>query len=113
VPADQVLTAYGVMQARHAEPFEHAQDDDDGRGHGEWIGITDDGFRRVEDAAAVEKLMSVLGGVEREALRLRFAEDLTQSDIAARMGVSQMQVSRVVRRATAKLNAVAGAAALR
>ena len=39
--------------------------------------------------------MSVLSDREREILRLRFAEDLTQSEIGARVGISQMQVSRL------------------
>ena len=43
--------------------------------------------------------MSGLGRRERDFLRLRFGEDLRQCDIAARMGVSQMQVSRIIRRA--------------
>jgi RNA polymerase sigma-B factor len=36
-------------------------------------------------------------------LRLRFAEDLTQTQIANRVGVSQMQISRILRRAVARL----------
>jgi RNA polymerase sigma-B factor len=42
-------------------------------------------------------------------LRLRFSEDLSQSDIAKRVGVSQMHVSRLLRRALARLQAVAEA----
>ena len=40
---------------------------------------------------------------EQDILRLRFVEDLTQTEIAERMGVSQMQVSRLVTRSLAKL----------
>lgn len=40
---------------------------------------------------------------EREVLRLRFVEDLTQAEIGARIGVSQMQVSRLIRQALARL----------
>jgi two-component system response regulator NreC len=40
---------------------------------------------------------------EREVLRLRFAEDLTQSEIGQRVGVSQMHVSRLIRQSIARL----------
>ena len=40
---------------------------------------------------------------DREVLRLRFAEDLTQTEISTRIGVSQMQVSRIIRQALARL----------
>ena len=43
--------------------------------------------------------MRVLTDREREVLRLRFAEDLTQSEIGERVGVSQMHVSRIIRQA--------------
>ena len=44
---------------------------------------------------------------EREVLRLRFEEDLTQSEIGARVGVSQMHVSRLIRQSIARLRAEA------
>ena len=46
---------------------------------------------------------------EREVLRLRFEEDLTQAEIGERIGVSQMQVSRVIRQAVSRLRAAARA----
>ena len=52
--------------------------------------------------------MDVLDEREREILRLRFHEDLTQSEIGERIGCSQMHVSRLVRGALAKLSAAAG-----
>ena len=44
---------------------------------------------------------------EREILRLRFVEDLTQSQIGERIGVSQMQVSRILRAALTRMRAAA------
>ena len=44
---------------------------------------------------------------EREVLRLRFVEDLTQSEIGERIGVSQMHVSRLIRQTIARLRAAA------
>jgi RNA polymerase sigma-B factor len=71
------------------------------------VGFEDPGFRVAEDAATVERLMRVLSEREREVLRLRFAEDLTQSEIGARVGVSQMHVSRLIRHAIAELREAA------
>ncbi len=47
--------------------------------------------------------MRVLNEREREIPRLRFAEDLTQAEIGARVGVSQMHVSRIIRQAINRL----------
>ena len=74
---------------------------------GEAVGAEDPGFGVAEDAATVERLMRVLSAREREVLRLRFAEDLTQSEIGARVGVSQMHVSRLIRQAIARLRQAA------
>ena len=54
-------------------------------------------------SATVERLMRVLTEREREVLRLRFEEDLTQSEIGQRVGVSQMHVSRLIRQSIARL----------
>ncbi len=57
--------------------------------------------RELEDAperVLVEQLLDSLPEREREIVRLRFYEDLTQTEIAERVGVSQMHVSRLLRR---------------
>ena len=69
----------------------------------QWIGIEDPGFGRAEDSATVESLMGVLSDREREVLRLRFVEDMTQAEIGERIGVSQMQISRLIRQSLARL----------
>jgi RNA polymerase sigma-B factor len=74
------------------------------------IGGDDREFDRVEDAITAELLMAHLDEREREVIRLRFHEDLTQSEIGERIGCSQMHVSRLVRGAIAKLVAAADAA---
>jgi RNA polymerase sigma-B factor len=53
----------------------------------------------------VERLMRVLSEREREVLRLRFEEDLTQSEIGDIVGVSQMHVSRLIRQSIGRLRA--------
>ena len=73
----------------------------------ERIGGEDPAFELVEDRAAIDASSNVLDDTEREVLRLRFAEDLTQSKIAERVGYSQMHVSRILRRALGKLRTAA------
>jgi RNA polymerase sigma-B factor len=103
-------TTERVLEAREAAGAYRAvsldrprEDDEDSDQMAETFGVEDPGFRLAEDAATVERLMLVLTEREREVLRLRFAEDLTQSEIGARVGVSQMHVSRLIRQAIARL----------
>ena len=53
-------------------------------------------------------LLAHLAPREHEVMRLRFFEDLTQSEIAGRVGLSQMQVSRLIRQSLDKLRALMG-----
>jgi RNA polymerase sigma-B factor len=105
---EQVLEAREAAGAYRAVSLDRPRDDEDeGDGMADTMGIEDPGFGLAEDAATVERLMSVLSDREREVLRLRFAEDLTQSEIGARVGVSQMHVSRLIRQAVARLREAA------
>jgi RNA polymerase sigma-B factor len=63
----------------------------------EWVGSVDAGYELVEDRMALDSVLPNLGPRESEVLRLRFVEDLPQSQIAARIGCSQMHVSRLLR----------------
>ena len=69
----------------------------------ERLGTTEDGYGQAEARAEAQRLVADLGEREREILRLRFAEDLTQAEIGARVGVSQMQVSRILRQCLEEL----------
>jgi RNA polymerase sigma-B factor len=108
---EQVLEAREAAGAYRAVSLDRPRDDDDeSEGMSESMGAEDPGFRIAEDAATVERLMDVLSEREREVLRLRFEEDLTQSEIGARVGVSQMHVSRLIRQAVTRLREAAEAA---
>jgi RNA polymerase sigma-B factor len=67
------------------------------------LGATDDSFALAEHRMTVAPEVRELSGEERRVLHMRFVEDRTQSDIAARVGVSQMQVSRILRRTLERL----------
>jgi RNA polymerase sigma-B factor len=74
---------------------------------GEHIGTPELGFVRAENRAMLSRLMTVLSARDRLVLRLRYEEDLTQEQIGQRVGISQMQVSRVLRQCIVKLRTVA------
>ena len=69
----------------------------------DWVGSEDEGFELVEGRIALDAALPYLDERERLVLRLRFAEDMTQSQIAERIGHSQMHVSRILRRALARI----------
>lgn len=75
------------------------------------LGQEDGGMQHLEDRDTVEGLLDRLPERERTILRLRFWDDLSQSEIAARMQVSQMHVSRLLSRSLARLRVVAEQAA--
>ena len=72
--------------------------DEDESPASEWVGDEDEGFELVDDKLALEGALPHLDERERLVLRLRFVEDMTQSQIAERIGHSQMHVSRILRR---------------
>lgn len=63
------------------------------------LGSADPSYETVELGEAISKILALLSERERTILNLRFVEDLTQSEIAAQLGISQMHVSRLLRRA--------------
>ena len=78
-------------------------DDEDSAPVADLIGAEDQGFELVEGKLAIEQELPVLDDRERRVIGLRFGDDMTQSQIAAEIGCSQMQVSRILRRALDKL----------
>jgi RNA polymerase sigma-B factor len=107
---EAVLAAVEAGGAYEAESFDHTptSEDDPGRSLYGMIGSDEPGFELVEYGVSVRETMADLTDQERRAISLRFVEDLTQSEIAQRIGVSQMQVSRLLSRALARLRAAAG-----
>ncbi len=85
--------------------------DEEGHSSEDRVGIEDPNFSLVEDKEEIREAVSELNSVERRVLRLRFIEDMTQSEIAERIGYSQMHVSRLLRRSLQRLEASTSAAA--
>ena len=67
------------------------------------LGGEDAEYERVDAAATVARLLQVLPERERKIVELRFYDNLTQAEIAERLGISQMHVSRLLRRALSLL----------
>jgi RNA polymerase sigma-B factor len=67
------------------------------------LGAEDERFGLVETRTSIAEALRRLPYIEREALRLRLNEDLKQTEIAQQLGCSQMQVSRLLRRAAARV----------
>jgi RNA polymerase sigma-B factor len=103
---EDVLEALNVLGVAYRPlSLEKPAGDDDAAGAtiGELLGTIDDGFVHAEHRATLARLLPTLSERDQEVLRLRFEDDLTQTEIAARVGVSQMQISRILRRSLARL----------
>jgi RNA polymerase sigma-B factor len=74
------------------------------------LGSADDGYDRAEARALLGSAVRCLPQREQEILRLRFFEDRTQSEIASEIGVSQMQISRLLRQSLERLAQITRAA---
>jgi RNA polymerase sigma-B factor len=101
-----VLEALEAMAARNAAsldaPIESETGEDAATAH-DTIGREDEGYSLVDTSASLAVAVRGLRRTDREVLALRLNQGLTQSEIAAQIGVSQMQVSRILRRATDQL----------
>lgn len=73
---------------------------------GDQVGAEDDGYERVECLAALEQALPALPPHEQQALRLHFGEDMTQRQIASRLGVPRSQVARDLAAAVRHLRVV-------
>jgi len=71
------------------------------------LGAEDPDIERAETRAELDRLMADVSPRAREMLRMRFEEDMTQAEIGVAIGISQMQVSRILRQTIAKLREVA------
>jgi RNA polymerase sigma-B factor len=110
IAVEDVLEALDAAAAYRATSFDTplaGGDEDAGGSLGDVVGMIDQGFLRAEQRAELGSLMRALTRTERAVVRLRFDQDLTQAEIGERLGISQMQVSRVLRRSIAKLRTTA------
>ena len=103
----EALEAAGAYRATSLDSPRGQRDEDGSETLADSFGDEEGGFQLAEHRATLEPLLGTISERERTVLALRFAEDLTQAEIGARIGVSQMQVSRLIRQALARLRAAA------
>jgi RNA polymerase sigma-B factor len=111
LPPEEVLEALEAAAAYRAGSLDaprSVQGEDSGDTLADTLGDDDHGFMRAEERATLEPLLGHISERERTVLELRFGADLTQAEIGERIGVSQMQVSRLIRQALARLRAGLG-----
>jgi RNA polymerase sigma-B factor len=106
---EEVLEALEASGAYRATSLSapRGSDEDASATLGDTLGDEDSGFDLAEHRATLDRLLQTISPREREVLRLRFEHDLTQAEIGERIGVSQMQVSRLIRQAIGRLRAAA------
>jgi len=79
--------------------------------YGDSIGSEDERYELVELDATLSAVLGHIPERERMILKMRYVEDLTQTEIAERVGISQMQVSRLLRRSLEQLRSLTHAPA--
>jgi RNA polymerase sigma-B factor len=109
--AEAVVEALVAWKTRAPLPLLHPPDDhaDEGVVHVDALAVTEDGYDLIERRWAVAQALRVLDARERMIVALSFFAELSQAQIALQLGISQMHVSRLLRRALAKAAAAGGA----
>ena len=106
VDEEDVVEALEVGRAYASRSLSRALDSDEGAG-AELIDMIDDeehGYEAAENRHLLATGLKALDERERRIIQLRFVEGLTQSQIAVEIGISQMHVSRLIRRALERLS---------
>ena len=109
---EQVLEALDAASAYTPAALDAPQPGAEGEGErtlGDTLGGTDAHYELVELGEAIAPAFQALPEREQVILKLRFIDDLTQSEIAEKIGVSQMHVSRLLRRSLNQLSDASGA----
>jgi RNA polymerase sigma-B factor len=102
---EEVLDGLEAAAAHHSMSLDVPREDGEGESGtlGDLFGEVDGRFELAEAGATIADAAQHLTERERQVLALRFIEDMTQTQIADQIGVSQMQVSRILRRSLARL----------
>lgn len=105
---EQVIDALQATQAYEALSLDAPRPgaEDEAMTFGDSMGHEDERYELVELDATIVAALKHVPARERAMLHMRFVEDLTQTEIAARVGISQMQVSRLLRRSLDQLRAL-------
>ncbi|MFC8850306.1 SigB/SigF/SigG family RNA polymerase sigma factor [Micromonospora sp. NPDC057141] len=105
VTVAQLVAAVAALDVYRLESLNEPLPRADGGERHVRIGAADPGFAAMDDHLTLRLLLAALPARERQILIFRFYGDLTQAQIATRVGLSQMHVSRLLRRSLAQLRA--------
>jgi RNA polymerase sigma-B factor len=107
LPVEEVLDALAARVAHDAVPLEGSAGTPGtpARGTDGALFSPDQALESAPDRMSLGRALDAVAPREREIVRLRFVEGLTQTEIGARVGLSQMQVSRLLRATLAALRA--------
>lgn len=98
ISLEEVLEAERVGEAFEAVSFDRPQGpEDESQAPSETFGTIEAGFDLAEYSVASETAVRQLSDRDRAILKMRFIDDMTQTEIAEKVGISQMQVSRILR----------------
>ena len=105
---EPIVEAIGVTASLNVLPLDRPfrQDDAATTSVAEHVGVDDPGYERVDCLAAIEDALGALTAGQKTVLRLHYAEDMTQRQIAGRLGVSRSEVARNLNDAVARLRAL-------
>jgi RNA polymerase sigma-B factor len=104
---EEVVEAHHAAAGHFAVPFVTERDADGDADGAMDPGAVDDGFVRAEERAALVPMLGSLRPHERRIVLLRFHGELSQQEIGRMVGISQMGVSRILRRSLARMRDVA------
>lgn len=107
IDSDEVVAALAASEAYGTDSLVTGSDGGDGRERDDVLGTVDEELESTVDRALVESLLEVLSARDRQIVELRFYEQLSQQEIADRVGVSQMHVSRLLSRSLTLMRAEA------
>jgi RNA polymerase sigma-B factor len=107
----EAMEAAAVYEAASLDAPRPSTGEEDAWSYGDQLAEEDRGFELVEIGETLRGSLAALPPRDRLILRLRFERDMTQAEIAERVGVSQMHVSRLLRRSLDRLSAAGAATA--
>jgi RNA polymerase sigma-B factor len=100
---EEVLEALDAGQAYSTVSFSTPVGDDDAGTVADIVAVEEEGYATGEDRALLARGYGALDERERRILELRFRDGLTQTEIASEVGISQMHVSRLIRRSLERM----------
>ena len=106
---EDVLESRAVRRAYSPDSLDAPPVPGDDGSPGSWDslhGTEDEGYARVEAGVSVERAMRALPEREQQIIRLRFGAELSQAEIGDALGISQMHVSRLLRRSLDRVGAI-------